>query len=156
MRGAFDSFLRVFRISMVAGIGLMAVGACRAQEEANPQVLKFTDFYRQPVGPRGLEPSERLASSAGRQVTLRGWMVAQELPSAGYFLLTPRPLRLSEHADGDADDLPPATVLVRLPAGRQSQAWPHQAGLIDVVGRLSVGRALEADGRISWIQIQLE
>jgi hypothetical protein len=128
-----------------------------------PMALRFAEFYQSPVGPQGLVMSEKLKTAAGREVQLRGWMVAQETPPHGYFLLTARPVRLSEHADGEADDLPAATVLVRLPTGGAGSApasastasWPHQAGLIEMAGTLRVGRSVEPDGRVSWIQLQL-
>ena len=134
--------------------------AAVATAAAPALALRFADFYRSPVGPQGLEMSEKLAAAAGREVQLRGWMVAQETPPPGYFLLTARPVRLSEHADGEADDLPPATVLVRLPSGpggasAPTASWPHQTGLIEMTGTLHVGRSVEPDGRVSWIQLQL-
>ena len=126
-----------------------------ADTNASLPSIKFGDFFRQPIGPRGLEFTDTLRAAQGQTVRLVGWMVAQETPSAGYFLLTPRPVRLSEHADGEADDLPPTTVLVRLPAGNQARALPHQDGLIELLGTLAMGRAVEADGRVSWVQLQL-
>lgn len=120
------------------------------------QALKFGDFYRTPVGDRGLEPTDTLKAADGKQVRLVGWMVAQEDPPLGYFLLTPRPVRMSEHADGDADDLPLNTVLVLLPARWADQGVPHQGGLVELVGQLHVGRSVERDGRVSWVQLQLQ
>ncbi len=49
-------------------------------------------------------------------------MVLQESPVAGRFLLTPRPVQMSQHADGEADDLPPSTVTVYLDAIQND--WP--------------------------------
>jgi hypothetical protein len=91
----------------------------------------------------------------GQQVSLVGWMVAQEDPAPGYFLFTARPLRMSEHADGDADDLPVTTVVVRLPPSQAQTAAPHRGGLLDLSGQLHWGRTVEPDGRVSWVQLQL-
>jgi hypothetical protein len=120
------------------------------------QDLKFAAFFRQPVGPHGLEQSESLRSAHGQRVRIVGYMVAQEQPPAGRFLLTLRPVRMSEHADGDADDLPPATVLVMLPPGQRERVIRHHEGLVEVEGRLSVGRAEDDTGRVTWVQLQLD
>ncbi len=121
-----------------------------------PVSLKFAGFFRHPVGPRGLEVGDALRAADGRRVRLVGYMVAQELPTPGSFMLTPRPVRMSEHADGDADDLPPATVKVLLDATEQGVVLPHQPGLIALTGRLEVGRAEDASGRVSWVRLHLE
>ena len=83
-------------------------------------------------------------------------MVQQEKPPQGHFMLTPRPVQMSEHADGDADDLPPATVFVRLDASQQDWAVAHARGLVEVTGILDVGRREETDGRVSWFRLQLD
>src|SRR5436305_8502261 len=104
--------LRRRGVAAACGFALaLAAGAAPALDATE---LKFGQFFRAPVGPRGLEISDTLRGAHGRRVRLVGYMVAQELPSPGRFMLTPRPVRMSEHADGDADDLPPATVTVHL------------------------------------------
>lgn len=123
---------------------------------ANAQTLSFKDFFQFPVGPRGLEFSPVLQQAAGKQVLLTGYMVQQENGSKpGQFFLTPRPVQMSEHADGDADDLPPATVLVKLAPEQNSWTIPHTRGLIQLQGTLSVGRQEASDGRVTWVQLQL-
>ncbi len=117
--------------------------------------LRFRDFFRTPVGPAGLELSDALRTAAGQQVRLVGYMVQQEEPTPGRFLLTPRPVQMSEHADGQADDLPPATVIVHLDATQQHWNVPHVRGLVAVQGVLGVGRHEEQDGRVSWVRLQL-
>lgn len=149
MRAVFSRAAVCAALLTVAGL------PAAAQAVSPPLSLKFADFYQRPVGPLGLEPTPQLREADGRTVRLVGWMVAQEAASPGYFLLTPRPVRMSEHADGDADDLPPTTVLVRLPPPAAGQRVPHQDGLLELVGRLSVGRAVEPDGRVSWVRLEL-
>jgi hypothetical protein len=83
-------------------------------------------------------------------------MVQQEEAAPGRFMLTPRPVQMSEHADGAADDLPPATVMVYLDPSQQDWVVPHVHGLISVSGVLKVGRHEETDGRVSWVRLQLE
>ncbi|OYT84891.1 MAG: hypothetical protein CFE46_18790 [Burkholderiales bacterium PBB6] len=132
-----------------------AVAAAPASAEPAARLLKFSEFFVQPIGERGLVPTAALLAAQGQQVRIRGWMVSQEEGAADYFLLTARPVRLSEHADGDADDLPPATLLVRWPPTLAATPKRHQPGLIEVVGTLVVGRTVEPDGRVSWVQLQL-
>jgi hypothetical protein len=124
---------------------------------AHAQTLRFSDFYKLPVGPLGLEISPTLEQAAGKQVTLIGYMVQQENGSKpGQFFFTPRPVQMSEHADGDADDLPPATVLVKLAPEQADWLIPHTRGLIQLQGKLSVGRQEASDGRVTWVQLQLD
>lgn len=122
---------------------------------AAPLELKFSQFFRQPIGDRGLVLSDALQAADGREVRLVGYMVAQEQPQPGRFWLTPRPVRMSEHADGEADDLPPATVTVRLAPAQQDRLIPHQDGLLVLTGRLRVGRAEDETGRVSWVRLEL-
>lgn len=132
----------------------LASAAARAEPEARD--LPFAQFFQQPIGPRGLQPTAALRAADGQRVRLVGYMVQQEQPQPGRFLLAPRPVTMSEHADGDADDLPPATVTVLLDAARAHHLVPHRPGRLAIIGRLSVGRAEEADGRVSWVRLQLD
>ena len=117
--------------------------------------LRFRDFFRLPVGPTGLDISDTLRQADGQTVRLVGYMVQQESPAAGRFMLTPRPVQMCEHADGEADDLPPATVRVYLDPEQRDWAVPHVRGLVAVSGRLRVSRVEEQDGRVSWVRLQL-
>ena len=123
---------------------------------AAPPLLSFNDFFKFPVSAKGLEMSPVLLQAHGKTVRLIGYMVQQENGSKpGQFLFTPRPVQMSEHADGDADDLPPATVLVKLSPEQAGWAVPHTRGLIQLQGQLSVGRQEGEDGRVTWVQLQL-
>ena len=104
------------------------------------QELRFRDFFSMPVGPEGLQLSDRLRSADGQTVRLVGYMVKQERTQAGSFLLSPRPVQMTEHADGEADDLPPATVLVELDTAQTDWVVPHVRGLVEISGQLRVGR----------------
>ncbi len=126
-------------------------GALRSATE-----LRFRDFFSAPIGAAGLQMSDTLRQADGQVVRLVGYMVEQETPVPGRFMLTPRPVAMSEHADGDADDLPPATVVVYLEQSQSEWLVPHVRGLISVVGVLHVGRFEERDGRVSWVRLQLD
>lgn len=136
------------------------MGAAQPQEVATRvarQVteLRFRDFVRLPVGPAGLDISDTLLQADGQTVRLVGYMVQQESPAPGRFMLAPRPVQMTEHADGEADDLPAATVMVYLDPEQRDWAVPHVRGLVAVSGRLSVSRMEEQDGRVSWVRLQL-
>ena len=149
--------LRRLLPSLAAILWMAGAGALEPAPIAADTVeeLRFGDFFSRPIGPAGLEISSTLRRAAGRRVRLSGYMVQQENPPVGHFLLTPRPVRMSEHADGDADDLPPATVRVALDPTQQDWRVPHRNGLLTLTGVLSVGREEDGDGRISWVRLQL-
>jgi hypothetical protein len=96
----------------------MGMPAAVAQVADPPAVdLPLSRLFNLPVGPHGLELSDELRNADGRLVRLVGYMVAREQVTPGRFQIVSRPLRMSEHADGEADDLPPATVTVLLDRG---------------------------------------
>lgn len=83
-------------------------------------------------------------------------MVAQKEAPRGRFFLTPLPIRMSEHSDGDADDLPPATVVVEMPAKGGALPLPHTAGLLQLTGVQRVGRHELPDDRVVWVPLLLD
>lgn len=137
---------------------LVSGSAASAQGSTNvaaPLDLPFANFFHHPVGPRGFEISDELRAAHGRSVRLVGYMVLQEEAQPGRFLLAPRPVQMSEHADGDADDLPPATVTVLLDDAQQQRVVAHQPGLVALTGRLDFGRQEDAAGKVSWVRLHL-
>lgn len=145
--------------AVLLAVGLHAAPATEPSAtvaaSAEPLELKFSQFFRQPIGDRGLALSDVLQAADGRNVRLVGYMVAQEQPRPGRFWLTPRPVRMSEHADGEADDLPPSTVTVQLDPSQKDRLVPHQDGLLVLTGRLRVGRVEDDTGRVSWVRLEL-
>lgn len=123
---------------------------------AAPIELSFADFFALPIGPRGLEPTPALRAADGQPVRLTGFMVRREQPQPGLFLLTPRPVTMSEHADGEADDLPASTVTVLLPPAQRDNLVGYRAGALTLTGRLQYGPAEDETGRVSWIRLQLD
>ena len=117
--------------------------------------LRFRDVFTLPVGPRGLEITERLRALDGRRVRLVGYMVHADVK--GGFILSPLPAALGDADEGLADDLPPSAVLVELP--RESALRSGQLpGLIQVIGRLRVGRVENASvpGRVFPARLELD
>jgi hypothetical protein len=144
----------------VIALALFGATAANGQtpDGAPPQViqeLRFADFFKSPLGPKGAEITQTLTDAHGQTMRLTGYMVQQERPSLGHFMLTPRPVRMSEHADGDADDLPIAWVMVYLDPSQQDFVVPYVRGRIEVQGLIHVGRLEEQDGRVSWVRLQL-
>ena len=116
--------------------------------------LKFREFFKMPVGPRGLEPSEKLLGLAGKRVRILGYMAKQEQASADSLLLTPLPVTMGDADEGLADDLPPTTVFVHLTGA--NRGIPYIPGLIRLSGILSIGAQDEADGRVSTVRLMLD
>jgi len=148
--------LRSLVNSTALAVALLAAPFVVQADSVAPVDLKFASFFKQPIGPRGLEMADALRAADGKRVRLVGYMVAQEEPLAGRFMLTPRPVRMSEHADGDADDLPPATVTVLLDAAQRDRIVAHQSGLVALTGLLTLGREEDSAGRVSWVRLQLD
>lgn len=123
---------------------------------AGTQMLRFEQFFRTPVGPRGLEPTPTLLALNGQRVRLFGYMVLHDSPAPGVFLLSPMPVTLAEQADGAADDLPPAVVTVRLPSALSGRVAPYVPGILMLEGILGVGDRDEPDGRRSLVRLQLD
>lgn len=119
-------------------------------------VLRFEQFFRMPVGPRGLEPTPQLLGLDGSRVRLFGYMVLHDSPQPGVFFLAPFPATLAEQADGAADDLPPTLVTVRMPTALGNRLVPFVPGILMVEGVLGVGDRDEPDGRRSLIRLQLD
>jgi hypothetical protein len=126
-----------------------------AVQAESPLALRLTEFFQMPVGDKGLVVSEGIRQAQGMRVRLVGYVVQQEVATLGQFFLTPRPVLMSQHADGEADDLPPATVFVRLAPDQHDWAVAHARGLVEVTGTFDVGRKEESDGRVSWFRLQL-
>jgi hypothetical protein len=117
--------------------------------------IKFGEFFRMPVGPYGLEPSEKLLALNGKRVRLVGYMVREENPAAGCFMLSPLPVTLGDEDESLSDDLPPSTVFVHLANSRERNA-PYIPGLIHLTGTLEVGAKDEAEGRVSAVRLILD
>jgi len=130
--------------------------ACsHAPERAPAAELRFSDFYVLPIGRMGQQPTETLLGLDGKRVAIRGYMVAEEEPFPGLFILAPLPVRLAERADGPADYLPPATVFVHLPASHRDELVRHLGSPLEVTGTLELGPREEQGDRVSYVRLQL-
>ena len=141
--------LRAALTTLLAGLGCAAALAQSVPE------LRLTEFFRPVKSAVGLAMTDKLLAANGQTVRLVGYMVQQERAQPGRFILSPRPVVMSEHADGQADDLPPSAVTVYLDKSQQDWVVPHTRGLIALTGELHVARLEETDGRVSWVRLQL-
>lgn len=145
-------------------IAILCTSSIHAGQTAPPKLpplpagvteLKFTDFFVNPVGPRGLELSEKLRSLEGKRVRILGYMAHRESQSPGTFLLTPFPVQVHDHDNGLAEDFPVSVVQVSVPTLPQ-QPVPFVAGLMLITGRISLGNQAESDGRVSLVRLVLD
>jgi len=145
-------------------ISLLAI-ACALSIQAAPQSLpplpagvtelKFNEFFVNPVGPRGLELTEKLCGLDGRKVRILGYMAHRETQPPGGFLFTPIPVEVHDHDNSLAEDFPANVVQVLVPTLRD-QPVPHTPGLMLLTGTLSIGNRPEPDGRISLVRLELD
>ena len=124
-------------------------GAAAAQTD-----LRFNEFYRLPIGPKGLEPSRKLLALEGQAVRLVGYRVPVADAPPGLLILSPLPVSLGDEDESFADDLPPSSVYVHLPEAMAAALPP--GGLLSLSGRLQLGAQREADGRFSFVRLVLE
>lgn len=116
--------------------------------------LRFDEFYKMPVGSRGLEPTEKLLSLNGKRVRIVGYMADIQLRGNRQMIFAPVPLKAQPLEYGQADDIPAAHVLVRVP-GNPSERLPFTPGLMLLTGRLTVGgRSL--DGENAFVRLLLD
>jgi hypothetical protein len=122
---------------------------------AGVEELKFSEFFQQPVGPRGLEYTEKLQRLNGHRVRVLGYMVEQSQPASRCLLLAPIPVKLHEDEWGFCEDMPAAVLHVFVdPSG--PEVVPFTPGLMLLTGTLSVGNRVESDQRVSTVRLQLD
>ena len=118
--------------------------------------LKFADLFKMPVGPKGLEPSDKLQALVGKRVRMVGYMANAEEATPGMLVLTPIPVALGDEDEKLVDDLPPTAVFVHLSPAFAGKSVPNLAGLIRLEGMLELGTQEEADGHISTTRLVLD
>ncbi len=118
--------------------------------------LNLKEFYKFPVGPLGLEPTQKLLRLKDKRVRITGYMIREEEPTAGLFMLAPLPVSLAEKEDGPADDLPAATLFVHVPPADKNKIMVYRQGLWQLTGILKLGNQEEANGRMSYTRLILD
>ena len=118
--------------------------------------MAFSDFFQMPFGPKGLTFTNKAKALVGQRVSITGYMVKMEQPIAGQFILSPRPVEINDHADGDANDLPAHAVLVLLDTVQAEALVPYRSGLVQIEGQLELGRQETGQAQVSWIRLRLD
>lgn len=134
---------------------LTILTSCASVDRTPTTSIALTDFFQRPVGPRGLEPTPQLLHLDGQRVTVSGYIVREEEPTAGAFMLAPVPTSLAEVADGPADYLPGATLFVSLPAKYADRRIQFRPGVWHLTGTLQLGARNEPNGRVSYVRLIL-
>lgn len=114
--------------------------------------LQFSEIYRMPIGPEGLEFTEKVRALDGERIRLLGYMVKQTQPMPWTFLFSPIPMTLHESHYGFAEDLPPQMVHA-FTERTTTPILPHTPGLMLLTGRLELGAREEPDGRVSHVRL---
>ncbi len=117
--------------------------------------IDFAEFFKKPVGRRGLEYSESLRALDGKRVRVLGYMVGTDEPAPGLLMLAPFPIHLHESEYGMADDLPPSALHVIAPALVEHRV-AFAPGPLLVTGKLELGFKAMSDGRNSPLRIVLD
>lgn len=118
--------------------------------------LKFREMLKMPIGPKGLEPTDKLLSLDGKRVRLVGYMAGQEESAKGVIILTPMPVSLGDEDESLSDDLPGNSVFVHLTPRYADKPVPNMQGLLQLTGTLQLGPQDEADGHVSAIRLTLD
>lgn len=117
------------------------------------KVVTFQEFFKSPIGPKGMEFTPKALALQGQLVSLSGFMVKTDLLRQGRFFLAPKALEVNEADDGPANDLPVHTVLVKLDPSQASLVLAHQEGVMRIEGKLDIGREENNLGEVSWIRL---
>jgi len=134
----------------------LAVDRALGAAPAGVADLKFRDLFKLPVGPKGLEPTAKVRRLDGKRVRIVGYMVHQQPPLAGGFLLSPLPVEAGDEDESLADDIPASAIFVSLPAHAGVTA-PMLPGLIKVTGCLKLGtREIRGSDRVAAARIELD
>lgn len=144
--------------SFVLSLALCAAPLPAAAEAGAEPIasLSFAEFYKRPVGPRGLEPGARLLALAGKRVQLSGFIAHGAQPRPALAILAPVPVALDDEDEGLADDLPASVAYLRWTEPRLAAAIEACRGAVRVTGRLGLGARAEADGRTSFVRLDAD
>lgn len=118
------------------------------------QELGFHEFFQNPVGPRGLEPSAKLLSLNGKRVRILGFVAEMERTSKRDIIFAPIPLKPQPEEYGLADEIPAAHVLATIP-GDPNEQVPLVAGPLLLTGTLSLGNPPQ-NGESSFVRLLID
>jgi hypothetical protein len=143
-------------INTQAAPAVIAVQGSLPSLPASVTELKFGEFFKMPIGPRGLDASAKLLALAGTSVRIIGYMARAETPVAGMFILTPLPVSLGDEDESLSDDLPASALFVHLDPAMAQLPLPYYPGLLQLTGTLALGPLDEIDGHVSTVRLVLD
>jgi hypothetical protein len=133
---------------------IVSVGGAVSETPQGVTDIKFRDFFKMPIGKRGLELNDQFLSLDGKRVRIVGYMAKAESPTSGMFVLSSLPVELGDEDESLSDDLPANSLFVH--TNPKQFVVPHITGLISLIGTLSIGSQLEADGHVSTARLILD
>ena len=153
---AEDAALPSHTINLQAAPAVIAVQGNLPTLPASVTDLKFGEFFKMPIGPRGLDASAKLLALSGKPVRIVGYMARATPPVAGMFILTPLPVSLGDEDESLSDDLPASSVFVHLDPTSVQTAVPYYPGLLRLTGTLALGPFDEIDGHVSTVRLLID
>ena len=139
--------------------------------------ISFDEFFKMPVGPRGLEFTDKIKALQGKKVRVAGFQVAEmvgvcnaepdaaskarkaramfEASVPGRIMLTPAPESVNMNHTGLCEDLPPQVVFVSVPE-LFGEIVPHHDAPLLLTGTLDLGNKTEPDGHVSAVRLKLD
>ncbi|MEK0417964.1 MAG: hypothetical protein RI949_1970 [Pseudomonadota bacterium] len=121
-----------------------------------PTSILFSQFFKRPVGPYGLEPTSTLLGLSGRSIVLKGFPVRRSDSDGGPWILSPVPVFLGDEDESLADDLPASIAHLQ---GLKAEGLDHFKtcpGRLAVTGTLDLGPRREPDERISYVRVHVQ
>ena len=115
--------------------------------------FRMVNLFKRPVGPLGLEYTDEAKALDGKQVRILGFQASTDWQEKASLLLSPYPIILHDKEYGQADEIPPGSVYVKMPANEEARFTP---GLLMLAGTLRLGRFEEHDGRHSAARLELD
>ncbi|HSH94406.1 MAG TPA: hypothetical protein VK968_09695, partial [Roseimicrobium sp.] len=117
--------------------------------------LRFQDLFVRPVGPAGLQVTDKANAAHGKRVRMLGYMVQRTQPKPWSLILSPLPVLMHDGEYGLADELPPSSVLVET-SRTVSPVVPYTPGFLLLTGLFEVGHWEQPDGRIFNFRLKLD
>lgn len=118
-------------------------------------VLIPDDLFVRPVGPYGLEVTDKTRGLQGQHVRLVGYMARESDPAPDRFILTGYAVEIDSYQEAGAGDIPAEAVFVR-PARATGEHLPFVPGPISVAGWLEFGPKEESDQLVSSFRLVMD
>ena len=136
----------------LAVIVCSAAAAAPSRPGVEPVRLDLARLYVSTAA--GTRVAPEVEALRGKRVRAVGFMARMEDAPKGAFYLTRFPVEAEEGGAGTGD-LPPGALRIEIPSlAGQEVGWVPD--VVEAVGTLEVGRAEDADGRVSWLRVVVD